>query len=182
MKYVEPLKNKDDIKKISNYFKEQHKRNYLLFTLGINTPMRVTQLLNLRVIDVKDKEEITIMIGKRAILFPLGRNVKKIIQDYCKNKSDYDFLFTSIRIKNSIKPITKSQVNKILLKASINCDIDNLGASSLRKTFAYFYYKRTKNIRNLMKLLNHHDQYYTLQYIGENKNIFDNDFLEWEEI
>ena len=46
MKYVEPLKNKDDIKKISNYFKEQHKRNYLLFTLGINTPMRVTQLLN----------------------------------------------------------------------------------------------------------------------------------------
>lgn len=182
MKYVEPLKNKDDIEKISNYFKEQHSRNYLLFTLGINTPMRVTQLLNLRVYDVKDKEEITITIGKRAVLFPLGRKVKEIIQDYCKNKSDFDFLFTSIRVKNSIKPITKSQVNKILLNASINCDINNLGASSLRKTFAYFYYKRTKNIRNLMKLLNHHDQHYTLQYIGENKNIFDNDFLEWEEI
>ena len=182
MKYVEPLKNKDDIEKISNYFQEQHSRNYLLFTLGINTPMRVTQLLNLRVIDVKEKEEITIMIGNKVVLFPLGSKVKEIIQDYCKNKSDHDFLFTSTRVKNNLKPITKSQVNKILVKASINCDINNLGASSLRKTFAYFYYKRTKNIRNLMKLLNHHDKYYTLQYIGENKNIFDDNFLEWEEI
>ena len=70
MKYVEPLKNKDDIKKISNYFKEQHKRNYLLFTLGINTPMRVTQLLNLRVIDVKKQRRNNNNDRKKSDIIP----------------------------------------------------------------------------------------------------------------
>ena len=40
MNYVKPLKNKEEIRILDSYFKQQNSRNHLLFNLGINTPMR----------------------------------------------------------------------------------------------------------------------------------------------
>ena len=182
MNYVEPLKNKEEIKILDSYFKQQNSRNHLLFNLGINTPMRVNQLVKLKVRDVLDKEEITVIVGRKVISFPLGKKLQKLIKDYCLNKSSDDFLFKSLRIKRSYKAITENQVNKIIKNASQECNLNNIGGSSLRKTFAYFYYERTKDIRSLMKLLNHHDQYFTLQYIGKNERFYNDNFIEWEEL
>ena len=67
MYYVEPLKNKKEIKILDSYFKQQNSRNHLLFNLGINTPMRVNQLVKLKVRDVLDKEEITVIVGRKVI-------------------------------------------------------------------------------------------------------------------
>ncbi len=83
MYYVEPLKNKEDIKILDSYFKQQNSRNHLLFNLGINTPMRVNQLVKLKVRDVLDKEEITVIVGRKVISFPLGKKLQKLIKDYC---------------------------------------------------------------------------------------------------
>lgn len=182
MNYVEPLKNKEEIKILDGYFKQQNSRNHLLFNLGINTPMRVNQLVKLKVRDVLDKEEITVIVGRKVISFPLGKKLQKLIKDYCIDKETNDFLFKSLRLKRGYKPLTENYVNKIIKNASQKCNLNNIGASSLRKTFAYFYYERTKNIRSLMKLLNHHDQYFTLQYIGKNENFYNDNFIEWEEL
>ena len=105
-----------------------------------------------------------------------------MIKDYCIDKETNDFLFKSLRLKRGYKPLTENYVNKIIKNASQKCNLNNIGASSLRKTFAYFYYERTKNIRSLMKLLNHHDQYFTLQYIGKNERFYNENFIEWEEL
>ena len=182
MNYVEPLKNKEEIKILDSYFKQQNSRNHLLFNLGINTPMRVNQLVKLKVHDVLDKEEITVTVGRKVISFPLGKKLQKLIKDYCLDKETNDFLFKSFRLKRGYKPLTENYVNKIIKNASRECNINNIGASSLRKTFAYFYYERTKDIRSLMKLLNHHDQYFTLQYIGKNERFYNDNFIEWEEL
>ena len=86
MYYVEPLKNKEEIKILDSYFKQQNSRNHLLFNLGINTPMRINQLVKLKVSDVLDKEEITVIVGRKVILFPLGKKLQKLIKDYCLDK------------------------------------------------------------------------------------------------
>lgn len=47
---VEPIKNLKDIEKIKKYLSD-NKRNYLLFSLGINSGLRISDILAL---DVKD--------------------------------------------------------------------------------------------------------------------------------
>jgi len=41
----------------------------------------------------------------------------------------------------------------------------------MRKTFAYHYYKKTKDIALLMNLFNHSSQSVTLRYIGINQDV-----------
>ena len=58
MTSVEPIKRKSDLKKIENYFKKQNERDLVLFTLGINSGLRISDILRLDVKNVKDKEYI----------------------------------------------------------------------------------------------------------------------------
>jgi len=45
-------------------------------------------------------------------------------------------------------------------------DLDYIGTHTLRKTFGYTYYQKTKDLTALMKILNHSSQSVTLRYIG----------------
>ncbi|WP_252456770.1 hypothetical protein [Macrococcoides canis] len=46
-----------------------------------------------------------------------------------------------------------------------------MGTHSMRKTFGYHYYKKTKDIALLMDLFNHSSQFVTLRYIGINQDV-----------
>lgn len=181
MNYVEPLKTAENIRKVSEYLKKENDRNFLLFYLGINTPMKLRDLLNLKVIDVLNKSKIPIISGRKAIMWTLNESLQQAIRDYCKDKNSMEYLFKALRT-NINKPIKESQVNKIINKAGKDLSINNLGASTLRKTFGYFFYMQTKDIDTLMKLFNHHDKYYCFQYIGLNKNNFIDRLENWQSI
>ncbi len=56
MNIVEPLRNKDDISKIEDYLAKINKRNRLIFTFGINTGLRVSDILLLNISDVKNRK------------------------------------------------------------------------------------------------------------------------------
>lgn len=45
-----------------------------------------------------------------------------------------------------------------------------IGTHSMRKTFGYHYYKKTKDVALLMDLFNHSSQSVTLRYIGINQD------------
>ena len=53
MTTVEPIRKIKDIKKIEKLLETQNKRNLLLFTLGINCGLRISDILRLNVNDVK---------------------------------------------------------------------------------------------------------------------------------
>lgn len=53
MNIVQPIRDKEMIKELKEYFKEQNERNYILFLLGINTGLRISDILRLRVRDVE---------------------------------------------------------------------------------------------------------------------------------
>ena len=94
MNIVEPIKNVDDIRKIKEYL-SKNKRNLLLFSLGINSGLRISDILALNVSDVKNKEFIEINEKKtnKYKRFPLNKNLQFEITDYVKDKEDKEPLF-----------------------------------------------------------------------------------------
>lgn len=52
MNCVDVIKNKEDIEKIKVILKSQNYRNYFLFLMGINTGLRICQILSLKVGDL----------------------------------------------------------------------------------------------------------------------------------
>lgn len=53
MNIVQPIRDKEIIQEIKEFYKKQNERNYILFLLGINTGFRISDILRLRVRDVE---------------------------------------------------------------------------------------------------------------------------------
>jgi integrase len=58
MEYVEPIKEIERIIGIKNSLKKRSLRDYLLFVFGINTGLRINDLLQLKVEDIRDAEKV----------------------------------------------------------------------------------------------------------------------------
>ena len=52
---VEPIREIKDIKRIEKYLAKQSEQNLLLFTLGINCGLRISDILSLNIEDVRNK-------------------------------------------------------------------------------------------------------------------------------
>ena len=73
MNIVQPIKKIEDIQKIKKYLAKRP-RNALLFSFGINTGLRISDILSLDVGDVKDRDYIEIREKKtnKYKKFPLN--------------------------------------------------------------------------------------------------------------
>ena len=58
MKHVQPIREKNKIEEIKSYLRCNGTRDLLLFTMGINIGLRISDLLKLKVIDVKGKSHV----------------------------------------------------------------------------------------------------------------------------
>ena len=173
MQVVEPIRKLEDIEKIKDILSNQSRRNYLLFELGINTGLRISDILKLRVEDVIHKKYIEIQEQKtkkmRKIL--ISKSIKKIINKYIKNKPSKDYLFPSRKGHN---PISRVQAYRIINNVCNLVKIkEKIGTHTLRKTFGYHFYKQTKDIALLQNILNHSTPNVTLRYIGVTQDIID---------
>lgn len=178
MKYVEPIRSRKQIDSIKRYLKKNNLRDYLLFVLGINSGLRISDLLLLKIDDVKEKNRITIKEKKTGKTkdFPLSDTCKKAIQDYLENvQSNGKWLFKS---KKGDRPITRIQAYRIINAAARAIGIkDHIGTHTLRKTFGYWTYKSGVDIIKIQKLLNHSASSITLAYIGITKDELDNIYI-----
>ncbi len=165
MSTVEPIKSKSDLKKLKNFLKEQSFRNYLLFEIGINCGLRISDILNLDVKTVKNKDIIKIYEIKTGKYkrFPINKKLKILINKFTENRNDEEPLFISI-YKNRMDRFTAYRILNTACK-ELHLDI-NIGTHSLRKTFGYHFYKKYKDIVLLQKILNHSTPSITLCYIG----------------
>lgn len=173
MKFVEPIRNISDIEKIKTKLSNKP-RDLLLFELGINTGLRISDILKLKVKDVKNKKHI-ILIEKKTKKYKkilLTQELKEHIKNYITDMSSEAYLFQN---KYNNKPISRIQAYRII---NIVCEAvkiqENVGTHTLRKTFGYHFYKKTKDIALLQNILNHSTPNITLRYIGMNQDIIDN--------
>ncbi|MGH1288090.1 tyrosine-type recombinase/integrase [Bacillus toyonensis] len=165
MNIVQPIRDKETIQEIKEFFKEQNERNYILFLLGINTGLRISDILRLRVRDVEGwniyiREKKT----KKIKEVKMPTELKKAIREYIKEKPKNEFLVKSRNGKN--KPITRSMAYVILNQAAKEFGLERIGTHSLRKTYGYHFYRQFKDVAILQTMLNHSDPKETLRYIG----------------
>lgn len=159
------LKRRDQSKSKIKYF--QYYRNYLLCLLGFNTAFRAEDLLQLKVENLK-KGYMSIKEAKtgKPQNYRLNNDLHKEIMDYIEkfNLADYDYLFTMR--PGDYLPITKQRTNKLLKEAAEGTNLkQRFSLHSMRKTFAYHFYKDTGKLLTLMKMLNHTSPDITLIYI-----------------
>jgi len=165
MNLVQPIRDKDLISKIKKYLIEKNERNYILFLFGINTGMRISDILKLR---VKDVEGWSVFVREGKTKKPkevrMPPELKKAVRNYCKDKPKNEYLFRSRIGKN--KPITRGMAYIILQEIADEFNLERIGTHSFRKTYGYHHYKQFKDVAVLQQMLNHSDPNITLRYIG----------------
>ena len=172
MEFVEPLRTQEELDAMNYYFKNRSERDYLLFYMGINVAFRISDLLGLKVGDVRGRDKVRrreMKTGKLREMVILPK-LKRVLEEY---------LFKSTRYKNSNRPITRTQAYRILKAGAKECGIKNIGTHSFRKTFGYHFYKESRDVVTLMKLFNHHDPSITLRYIGIERDEMSKAVKKW---
>lgn len=167
---VEPIRDLDIICDIINYLEEQNKRDAILFMTGIYTGLRMSDILKLRVRDVKDKKVLRVKQQKTGeyVEIPVNIDLRREYKEYCKDKDPNDYLINNQRVRHN-KSIKRDRAYKILNKVAIKFGLERIGTHTLRKTCGYHLYKNSKNnIGLVMKVLGQTNPASTLNYIGIN--------------
>ena len=172
MKTVQPIRDKEKLEDIKTLLLKQGYRNYLMFVIGINTGLRISDILNLKVADVKSKDHITIIEKKtkKQKRFLINSQLEKEISQYIKSMEDSEYLFAS---RDSDKPISRIQAYRIINSVADKVGLDEIGTHTMRKTFGYWHYQKYKDIAILQDIFNHSSPSVTLRYIGINDDIKD---------
>lgn len=175
---VNAIKDMKKVNALLMYLKGTNYRDYVLAKFQLNTGLRISDVVPIRVCDLmtskkRFKEYLVIQETKtdKVKSIKLNDELRNTIKDYiikCDLK-DNDFLFKSKKFDEfgNNRCITVTQAYRILKAAAESVGIDNFGTHSLRKTWGYFTYKASKhNIGLLMDMFNHSAPSITLRYIG----------------
>jgi integrase len=165
---VEPIRKLKDVKAIKQLLTDKP-RDLCLFTLGINTNLRASDLLRLtagRVRGLKAGDEIEIKEQKTGKMrrITLNKGVIRSIQGLLASReyNDEEPLFVGQR-----GPLTVPSVNRLVKSwcKAINLR-GNYGSHTLRKTFGF--HQRVNfgvSLPELMVIFNHSSQQETLNYL-----------------
>ncbi len=178
MAKAEPIRDTRQVRAIMDALENDRtkigQRRYLLFMTGIFTGRRVSDIVRLRVRDVRGRDRYTFTekkTGKRAeIWFP--RKLKAAYAELLAGMDDNDWVFPSDkkdRRTGKARHITTRTAYNYMreVKALGGFDEDeSISTHTMRKTFGYHYYRQYKDIGTLMSLFNHSEAGTTLIYIG----------------
>lgn len=168
MNYVEPIRDIELVKDIGKYFKDRNERNYIMYIIGVYSGLRISDILKLRVKDVKKKNIISITETKtnKQRIFPVNSFLKQELRHYIENNilEEDEYLIKKSGKVN--RPIKRCMAYIIMNQAAEYFGLDNIGTHTLRKTFGYHFYNQTKDICLLQEIFNHSTPEITLRYIG----------------
>lgn len=173
MNFVQPIRDSETIDEIKEFLRKDSERNYMMFVFGINTGLRIQDILRMRVRDVSgDHIIITEMKTKKKKWLHINPTLKREIKRYTVNMEPNDYLFPS-RQGGKNKPIKRDMAYKIMRRAAKEFGLVDIGTHTLRKTFGYHMYQKTKDITLVQNLLNHSDKDITMRYIGMDQDMMD---------
>lgn len=152
------------------------RRLFLLWMVGINMGLRISDIVDLKVGDLRGAREFTYLPkkqahkkGARKITVPVPRALRKALDARCQGMPDEAWLFPSRKRtdgKNAAH-ITRQAARDDMLLIRRLCGVDQkIGCHTMRKTFGYHYYQRTKDIAILQEWFYHSSPATTLIYIG----------------
>ena len=168
MNFVEPIRSKAQLHDIEDWLKGYNEKYFVMFEIGIYSGLRVSDILQLRVDDVNHKTHIKIREKKtgKYKAFAINPELKAVLDPYCRGRKAGEFLVPSDVKFPRQKPVSRERAYQVLREAGEKNRLPGLGTHSMRKTFGYHYYKRYKDVAELMKIYNHSAPSVTLRYIG----------------
>lgn len=192
MKFVQPIRDVGTIVQIKNYLKVRSFRDYLMFSMGIHSGLRIADLLNLQVWQVRNQMHVTFIASKTKNRKRKRRKEKKFIihpdyrddlEIYIRDMSDYAYLFASRQRKTKSgavgEPICRETAWRMLSKAAKHFGLEEIGCHSLRKTWGYHLITSTPPSQAayvmalLMEAFGHETQEETLRYLGLTQDALD---------
>ena len=171
MNWVAPIKDEETLQLFRETLRTIDDKYYILFEIGIGTGLQLQDILQFKVKGVRGKDRLQAVIGTRKIKqeFILKPELQAIIADFIKDRDDNEYLITGYASKG--KPLSREQAYRIFKQAGSRIGLKSIGTQTMRKTFAWHYYKETGDIHYIQTLLNHASPNITFRYIGEKPNI-----------
>lgn len=187
---AEPIKSMDDIFMISKYLiKQERYRDNMLFIVGINFGLRVSDLRMLRFSNiindnltfknsfaVFEKKTRSTRKRKKNRYITINHAVVESVKLYLEHTegvclSDFMFRSESNRGKNKNEPLSTKSIDRILKGIVFDLNLNvKVSTHTLRKTFCYHQmvmsHNDTRKLLLLQKMLNHSSPAQTLDYIG----------------
>lgn len=170
-----------------DYYKvtQPNPRNYALIMLGLYTALRISDILNLRWMDIYDfdrgafRRHITVLekkTGKQTII-ALNAHTKQAMEDYMKIRQPdrEDYIFTKNTDHHT--PLCRTQAFRIIKKAATGLSQEHISCHSMRKTFGYHAWKQGTPPALLMDIYNHSSYQITKKYLGIGQDERDTVFL-----
>ena len=186
----EPIKNLDDIMRISEFLIRRRRwRDNMLFIVGINFGLRVSDLVQLRfsnlindnlvfktTFPIFEKKTRNTRKQKKNRYITINTAVIEAVTLYLEHTSgvslsDYMFRSQSPNGKSLNRPMTRCSVDRILKGIADDCGLSiQMSTHTLRKTFAYHQMVMSNNdprkLLLLSKMLGHSSVGVTMDYIG----------------
>lgn len=171
MNWVAPIKDDETLEKFKETLRSYDDKYYIMFEIGVGTGLQLQDILRFKVKDIAGKSSITVTIGAKNIkrTFKIPSDVRNTITEYSKDKKPGDYLITGYA--GSKQPLSREQAYRVFKAAGKSIGISSIGAQTMRKTFAWRYYKETGDIYYLQNLFNHASPSITYRYIGEKPNV-----------
>jgi integrase len=182
MDFVEPIRDRKKITQIKNFLiGAERQRDLLLFVVGINTALRISDLLQLRIGDFADtdgdyQERFSIREAKRdkrnevVINASIREALDKYLERYSgikRNPAHYVFFSTKQGDHNYSKPLTRFQAWRLITEMCSAVGLSgNYGTHTLRKTWGYQARQSGVPLELIMAKLNHANIAMTKRYLG----------------
>ena len=174
---TQPIRDRQELQNFSTYYKDEkpNLRNYALVVLGLNTALRISDLLHLRWNDLYDFEKLCFRdhllikeqkTGKRKRI-AINEKAREAMEMYFneRNPEADEFIFS--KRTNPYKPLSRSQAYRIVKDdANHTTSEEAVSCHSLRKTFGYFAWQEGVQPALLMDVFNHSSYAITKRYLG----------------
>ncbi len=189
MATTQPIKDQKDIQAMKDYFLYTQKspRNYALFCVGINTALRIGDILSLKWGDVYDfvkrryRKHLTLREQKtgKSSSIALNTHISDALDLYrCSLDEDVEagqYIFAG---RKAGSHLSRSQAYRIIKQAGEAADVEgNVSCHSMRKTFGYHAWLSGLDPATLMALFNHSSFAITKRYLGIDQDEKDRVFL-----
>lgn len=188
MSATQPIKNKNDLTRFRNYYKEEElkPRNYALIVMGLNSALRIGDILSLRWEDVRRESAYRRHIWVREQktgkdnMFPVNPMMVEALEFYRHYLTGYSsekYIFESQKDRGN--PISRSQAFRIIKKTADQCGLrEHISCHSLRKTFGYYAWKQGTPPALLMSIYNHSSYEITKRYLCIDQQEKDKVYME----
>ena len=185
----QPIRSLDELTAFRSYYlnKEVNLRNYMLICMGLNTALRISDMLQLKWRNVDDfdrkhyAKHIVVCEGKtgKETRIAINNNLIEAFEMYMgslKSVSGNDYIFTG---KTKGTHLSRSQAFRIITHVAEALNMENgISCHSLRKTFGYYAWKYGTPPAMLMEIYNHSSYEITKRYLGIKQDDRDNVFLK----